>query len=154
LLAAQGSATAPEMFVSLADAQAAFNQPGLINTIEVSMTPGADRETVTAALLNTLGKSFKVSDGNLAGGVMASAAVGYAVFNLLGLIALFLGAFLIFNTFRTIVVERRRDLGMLRAIGATRRQITTLILVESAIQGVIGTILGLVLGYLMAMGMV
>lgn len=154
LLAAQGSTTAPEMFVSLADAQAAFNQPGLINTIEVSIEPGADREAITAALLNTLGTSFKVSDGNAAGGVLASAAVGFGVLNLLGLIALFLGAFLIFNTFRTIVVERRRDLGMLRAIGATRRQITTLILVESVIQGVIGSVIGLILGYLMAVGMV
>ena len=62
---------------------------------------------------------------------MAQREVGYAMMYAVGLLALFIGAFLIFNTFRTVVVERRHDLAMLRAIGASRRQITMLILVES-----------------------
>src|SRR5258708_37978739 len=68
----------------------------------------------------------------------------------MGLLALFLGAFLIFNTFRTIVLERRHDLSMLRAIGATRAQLTQMVRIESFIQGLVGTLLGLLLGYLMA----
>jgi putative ABC transport system permease protein len=60
--------------------------------------------------------------------------------------------FIIFNTFRTIVAERRRDLGMLRAIGASRRMVLGLILIEGLIQGVVGTALGLMLGYLLAAG--
>ena len=73
--------------------------------------------------------------------------------DLMGLLALFLGAFLIFNTFRTIVLERRHDLSMLRAIGATRAQLTQMILIESVLQGLVGTLLGLLLGYLMALGL-
>ncbi|KAB2853817.1 MAG: FtsX-like permease family protein, partial [Anaerolineae bacterium] len=68
-----------------------------------------------------------------------------------GVIALFLGGFLIFNTFRTVVIERRHDLGMLRAIGATRRQIMQLILTESLLQGFIGTLIGLIVGYIFAL---
>jgi cell division protein FtsX len=55
--------------------------------------------------------------------------------NLFGVLALFTGAFIIFNTFRTIIVERRRDIGMLRALGATRRMITGMILLEGLLQG-------------------
>jgi putative ABC transport system permease protein len=79
--------------------------------------------------------------------------LGAIIFNIVGILTLFMGAFLIFNTFRTLVVERRRDIGMLRAVGATRGTITRLILVESALQGVIGTAIGLVLGYLLGVGM-
>ena len=60
------------------------------------------------------------------------------VLDLLGVMALILGAFLIFNTFRTVVVERQHDLAMLRAIGATRRQIMQMIVIESLIQGMVG----------------
>ncbi len=49
-----------------------------------------------------------------------------------------MGAFIIFNTFRTIVAERRHDIGMLRAIGASRGTIIGLILSEGLVQGVVG----------------
>ena len=61
-----------------------------------------------------------------------------------------MGAFIIFNTFRTIVAERRRDIGMLRAVGASRRTIIGTILVESLVQGSLGTLIGMALGYLVA----
>jgi putative ABC transport system permease protein len=63
-----------------------------------------------------------------------------------------MGGFIIFNTFRTIVAERRRDIGMLRSIGASRGRILGLILVEGLLQGLVGTLLGLGLGYLMGVG--
>ncbi len=153
LLANAGSSVTPEIIVSLPDAQTAFNQPGLINSVEIALAPGADNEAVGAAVLSALGSGFTLDASTGAPGVLATAQVGFAIFDLFGLLALFLGAFLIFNTFRTIVVERRRDLAMLRAIGATRRQITTMILIESLVQGVIGTLVGLVVGYAMAAGM-
>ncbi|MHB8841070.1 MAG: ABC transporter permease [Candidatus Aquicultor sp.] len=70
-----------------------------------------------------------------------------------GVLALAMGGFIIFNTFRTIVVERRRDIAMLRAVGASRKTVLNLILVESLLQGVIGTALGMGFGYLMVVGM-
>jgi len=154
LLAEQGDLSAPQIYVSLADAQAAFNQPGLINTVEVLLEPGADREAAAADIQQALGDSYTLDRESNDSNTLAAMQVGLAMFDVLGLLALFLGAFLIFNTFRTVVVERRHDLGMLRAVGATRRQITLLIVIESLIQGVIGTALGLLVGYLMAQGMI
>jgi putative ABC transport system permease protein len=52
-----------------------------------------------------------------------------------GFLALCMGGFIIFNTFRTIVVERRHDIGMLRAIGASRRTIIGLFLAEGFLRG-------------------
>lgn len=147
LLAERGNMAAPRVIVSLADAQAAFNQPGLVNSIEVAFQPGVDRDAVSADVQKALGRNFRLNANTSQIDAIASLEIGFAMFNLLGLIALFMGAFLIFNTFRTVVVERRRDLAMLRAIGAERRQLTLMILVESLIQGIGGTVIGLILGY-------
>jgi putative ABC transport system permease protein len=150
LVAEEGNFSTPEIYMTLSDAQAAFNQEGLINSIEVSIAASADQAIVSQAILDTLGTSFVLNHGNDATTAFASLQVGLTIFNLFGMLALFLGAFLIFNTFRTVVLERRHDIGMLRAIGASRRQIMTMILIESLIQGVIGTALGLILGYFLA----
>ncbi len=147
--AEQGDPSAPQIYVTLADAQAAFNQPGLINTVEVSIDPGADRDAVEADIQTALGDGYALNATNSGSETFAAAQIGYAVGDLLGLLALFLGAFLIFNTFRTVVIERRHDIAMLRAVGATRRQITLMIVIESLIQGVIGTLIGMIVGYVL-----
>ncbi len=157
-LAEKGNVAVPQITVSLADAQAALNQPGLINTIDVAFKPGADHDAVTAAIKaaltkTILGRGYAFNSDTNPPDIFASAQIGYAILNLMGVLALFLGAFLIFNTFRTVVLERRHDLAMLRAIGATRGQLTQMILIESLIQGTVGTLLGLVLGYLLATGL-
>jgi putative ABC transport system permease protein len=115
---------------------------------------GADQEAVAADIQAALGDTFKLNNANASSNVLAAMQIGFAMMDMLGALALFLGAFLIFNTFRTIVVERRHDLAMLRAVGATRRQITTMIVIESLVQGVVGTAIGLLVGFLMALGMV
>ncbi len=151
-LAEQGSLSAPQIYVTLSDAQAAFNQEGLINTVEVSIDANADRSAVIAAIQQVLGSGYQMNAESNAAAAVGSIQIGLAIFNMLGALALFLGAFLIFNTFRTVVIERRHDLGMLRAVGATRRQITMMLVIESLIQGVVGTVIGLILGYLLAVG--
>lgn len=67
-------------------------------------------------------------------------------------VALFVGSFLIVNTFGILVAQRGRELALLRAIGASRRQVTRSVLVEAFIIGLIGATLGLALGVLLAMG--
>ncbi len=149
-LAEQGDLSSPEIYVTLPDAQAAFNQPGLINNVDVSIDAGADRDAVSADIQKTLGDNFKLNEQNDPTSALAAMQVGFAIFDLLGVLALFLGAFLIFNTFRTLVVERRHDIAMLRAVGATRRQITQMIVIESLIQGLMGTLIGLIFGFMIA----
>ncbi len=68
-------------------------------------------------------------------------------------IALFVGSFIIWNTFSMQVAQRTRELALLRAIGATRRQVMRTILLEALVQGVGASALGLFLGLGMARGL-
>jgi putative ABC transport system permease protein len=71
----------------------------------------------------------------------------------LGLLALVVGMFLIYNAMTFAVVQRRTHIGMLRAIGVTRREIAIAILGEAFVLGVAGTSVGLVLGIVLGSGL-
>ncbi|HEX5483248.1 MAG TPA: FtsX-like permease family protein [Terriglobia bacterium] len=73
---------------------------------------------------------------------------------ILSYIALLVGAFLIYNNLSVSVVRRRAEIGILRALGASRRLIGAGFLGEAAIYGIVGSALGLVLGRFMAQGAV
>jgi putative ABC transport system permease protein len=68
-------------------------------------------------------------------------------------VSLFVGAFIIFNTFNIIVSQRTRELGLLRALGASRRQVQTSVLTEAVLIGVIASVAGIGLGLLLASGL-
>ena len=68
-------------------------------------------------------------------------------------ISLFVGAFLIFNTFSMLVAQRARELALLRALGASRRQVTRSVLVEALAVGVVGSVIGFGLGVGVAIGL-
>jgi putative ABC transport system permease protein len=65
-------------------------------------------------------------------------------------ISLFVGCFLIINTFNILVAQRTRELALLRALGATRAQVLRLVLVEAAITGFVASILGFCVGIFIA----
>lgn len=67
----------------------------------------------------------------------------------LSLLALIVGLFLVYNIMSFSVVQRSRQIGMLRAIGATRRQVFAGILLEAVVLGIAGTLLGLAVGYVL-----
>ncbi|GAB3268592.1 ABC transporter permease [Kineosporia babensis] len=68
-------------------------------------------------------------------------------------IAVFVGAFIIANTFSMLVAQRTRELALLRAVGASRGQVLRVVLGEAAILGLVGSLLGLGLGILLAAGL-
>jgi putative ABC transport system permease protein len=72
--------------------------------------------------------------------------------NISSLFALFIGMFIIYNAFAIAVTQRRSEIGILRALGATRRQIRWLFLGESAVTGLVGSVLGLLVGLVIARG--
>lgn len=139
-----------EVLVTLTEAQKLLDLDGRINTIEINLdtTDTAQREAIQKAIQAALGDDYTL--GGLASGseVLASIQIGQVTMNLFGFLALFMGGFIIFNTFRTIVAERRHDIGMLRALGASRGTIIGLILTEGCLQGAAGTLTGMALGYL------
>ena len=138
-----------EVLVTLNQAQTMLEVPGRINTVEANfdVVDGDERAAIEQAILAELGESFQLGGLSANSELATNLGVAAAIFNLLGVLALLMGGFIIFNTFRTVVAERRRDIGMLRALGASRRTITGTFLMEGLIQGVIGTALGLLAGY-------
>jgi putative ABC transport system permease protein len=70
--------------------------------------------------------------------------------NVLALVALFTGAFLVFSTQALSVIRRRQQFALLRVAGLTRRQLLGQILLEGGALGILGSLLGLVLGYALA----
>ena len=142
-----------EVIVSLAQVQTMLDMPGQINTIEANFdaVDEARRAEIESALQAAVGNDFQLQAIDPGSELLTNMRFGQAILIVLGIMALLMGGFIIFNTFRTIVAERRRDIGMLRAVGANRSTIIGLILVESMLQGVIGTALGLLLGYAFGM---
>lgn len=67
-------------------------------------------------------------------------------------IALLVGSFIIVNTFSILVAQRGRELALLRAIGASRGQITRSVMIEALVVGLVGSTVGLVVGVLLALG--
>jgi len=145
-----------EVLVTLPEAQVVFDQPDQINTVEANFntTDSAQRAAIESAIESALGENYHFGALPTGSELLANLRAGQAAVNLFGFMALFMGAFIIFNTFRTVVAERRRDLAMLRIVGASRRAVTGIILVECLLQGVIGTFIGIVLGYVIGAGLI
>ncbi len=141
-----------EVLVTLGEAQALMDAPGKINMIEANFntTDQAERDAIQANIEAALGSGYTIGVLQAGAEILDRLVLGQVIINILGGLGLLMGGFIIFNTFRTVIAERRRDIGMLRAVGASRRTITWLILVEGLIQGVAGTVVGLVLGYALA----
>ncbi len=70
------------------------------------------------------------------------------------LVSMFVAAFIISNTFRIIVAQRTRELGLLRAVGATGRQVVAMVVVEALVVGLAASVVGLLFGFVVAVGLV
>ena len=152
LLANGSSPSAPEVYVTLADAQRMTGAGDTISTVEARFEPGVDRAVVEAAVRRKLGSDYLVGGLSNESSLLASVQTANYMFTFFGLFALIMGGFIILNTFRTLVSERRHDIGMLRAIGADRRTILGIFLIQSVLQGALGTVVGIARGYLLTLG--
>jgi len=150
----QASLGNEEVMVTLAEAQKLLDMSGVVNLVEASLTTkdAAAQEAIAQQVKAQLGKNFTLNALTSGTEVLGILQTSQAMFGLFGFLTLFMGGFIIFNTFRTIVAERRHDIGMLRAIGASRGTIVGLILTEGLVQGIVGTAGGLALGYLLGLG--
>jgi putative ABC transport system permease protein len=141
--------------VPLRTAQAVFAETG-VTRVDVGLAPGATAGAVSTALETRLVAQPYVlsSPRDLAAALRASTTDFEATTALIAAVALFAGAFLIFNTLSMTVSERIREVGLLRAAGARRRQVMSFMLTQALVLGVVGSLLGLVVGTLLAVAMV
>lgn len=142
----------PKMIVmDVSQAQALFGVPGQIHQIDLRVAAGAPVDSVAARLRLRLGELFQVltpeQRERQASGLLAAFRLNLTA---LSLISLFVGLFLVYTTIQASLQRRRAEFGLLRALGATRRQVIGLVLGEAALLGAIGTVLGVPLGWWVA----
>ncbi len=139
-----------EVLVSLTRAQELFGARGQINVIDANFDSVDEtrRAGIESAVRSALGPGYTIGVLQSGAEILNNIQTIQVALTLFGSLGLLMGAFIIFNTFRTIIAERRRDIAMLRAVGASRGTISRLIVIEGLIQGVLGTAVGMLLGYL------
>jgi len=135
------------LVVDVYAAQELFGRGRRFDRLEVRLEDGVSLAAGTAALEKAVGPGYRVETPDRRG-EQAEQIVGNFVagFNISSGFALGVGTFLIFNAFNVSVNRRRRDIGTLRALGATPRQVRTLFLLEAVAVGLAGGALGLLAG--------
>ncbi|MEV4767543.1 ABC transporter permease, partial [Micromonospora chokoriensis] len=128
-----------------------LGEPDVFSSITVTAADGVSDEKLRDDVARTLGADFEVKTGEqVASDAAASLKEGLSFFNkiLLGFaaVALLVGTFLILNTFSIIVAQRTRELALMRAIGASGRQIIGSVVLEAIAVGLIASVLGLAAG--------
>ncbi|HKT78999.1 MAG TPA: ABC transporter permease, partial [Vicinamibacterales bacterium] len=121
-------------------AQLMFGRGRTFDRIDIGLAEGRTVSEAQAELSRLLGAGFQVQTPSGRGQQFEAMTAAYSIMvNISSLFALFIGMFIIYNAFAIAVTERRSEIGVLRALGATRRQIQQLFLAESALAGVIGS---------------
>lgn len=132
-------------------AQKVFGRGRMFDRIDLAAADGVAVEALQKQLQQLLGAAYTVDQPNQRGRQFENLTRIYAMTaNLTSLFALFIGMFIIYNTFAIAVTQRRREIGILRALGAGQRQIRNVFLLESAIAGLLGSVVGIGIGVLIA----
>ena len=135
-------------------AQKVFGHGRRFDRIDIALQDGVTLSQGIARLRAAVGTGFQIEAPSSRGEQFEATSRIYALgSDITSIFALFIGMFIIYNTFAIAVTQRRGEIGILRALGATRGQIRTLFLTESAITGLVGTLVGVLFGILMARAM-
>src|SRR5476651_1542320 len=137
--------------MDIANVQENFRHAGKLSRISALLRPGADFDAVCARLRAELPPGVIVQAPDRRNRQIER-MIGAFQLNLtaLSLISLLVGMFLIYNTVATAVVRRRHEIGVLRALGLSGLQVQALFMAEALVLGVAGSLLGLVLGVVLA----
>ena len=139
-------------------AQRVMGQPGKINGVSVVAADGVSQEEVRDRIAAVLPPAHEVITGDELAqenkddiqqivSIFGTVMLGFA------LVALFVGSFIIYNTFSILVAQRTREMALFRALGASRRQVTGSLLLEALAVGLLASVLGLVAGMAVATGL-
>ncbi|MDV6347861.1 FtsX-like permease family protein [Nitrosomonas sp. Is35] len=132
-------------------AQWRFQQLGVLSRIELKLRDGVNHAAFKAKLAEELGEAYWVTEAADQEKRIANMSRAYRInLNMLALVALFTGTFLVFSTQALSVIRRRQQFALLRVLGFTRQQLLRQIMTEGGILGVSGSLLGLALGYAVA----
>lgn len=137
--------------MDIAQVQGFLGRPGLIHQIDLQLVEGADPAVVAARLDRALAPGARVQTPEQrsqdAAGLLSAFRLNLTA---LSLISVFVGLFLVLTSVQASLARRRREFGLLRCLGASPRQMATLVVAETGVLGVLGTAFGVPLGYLIA----
>ncbi|HEX9181171.1 MAG TPA: ABC transporter permease, partial [Burkholderiales bacterium] len=137
--------------MDIASAQLALERLGRLNRVDLRLRPGVDIEGFRTALAARLPPGAQAATPDTEAERGAAMSRAYRVnLNMLALVALFTGAFLVFTTLALSVLRRRRELALLRVLGVTRGGVARMVLAEAAVIGFAGAALGVAGGHALA----
>ncbi len=139
-------------------AQVLLGKVGQLDTISLAAKPGVSEDQLVREVRPLLPPTATVQSAAQKASSQADDTnkfINFIQYFLLafGVIALFVGAFVIVNTLSITVAQRAREFATLRTIGATRRQVRRSVLLEGLVLGILASIVGLLLGLLLAKGL-
>ena len=140
-------------------AQRVVGRPSEYDDIVIASTHGTNQQTLLRSVAAVLPSTAEAITGKQFANDQASEVKSgflqffQVVLLIFGGVAVFVGAFIIFNTFSMLIGQRIRELALLRAVGASRGQVVRSVLVESVIVGAVGSTIGLGFGTLIAYGL-
>ena len=139
-------------------AQTLLDKEGELDAVQAAAEDGVAPEQLVASLRGELGRSVTVRSGTEQATedsdevATFTTIIRYFLLTFAG-IALFVGAFVIFNTLSITVAQRTREFATLRTVGASRRQVLTSVIVEALVIGLLASIIGLFAGLGLAVGL-
>ncbi|GAA3179978.1 MULTISPECIES: ABC transporter permease [Streptomyces] len=146
------------VLLDTATAQRLYLHPGQYDELVVASAPGTDEAALTREIRAAVpGEGAQVTSGTALAEEQSrmladqNTALTSTLLTFAG-IALFVGVFIIANTFTMLISQRRREIALLRAVGASRRQVVRSVLVEATLLGVVASAVGLGLGVGIALG--
>jgi putative ABC transport system permease protein len=156
---ANNLAGASILLFTLPTVQGAFDAAGQFDSIDLVAQSGVDATVLRDRVAAVLPKGAEAATGAQVASQGSDAArsiintfIGTPLL-VFAIIALFVGSFLIVNTFTILVTQRTRELALLRALGATRRQVLASVLFEAALTGLVMSAAGALVGILLAKGL-
>ncbi|MFI9393777.1 ABC transporter permease [Streptomyces bauhiniae] len=138
--------------------QALVGRTGVFTNVNVTAAQGVTDARLKRDVSAALGTGYKVqtakevADANQQDVKSFLDVMRYAMLGFAG-IAFLVGIFLIINTFSMLVAQRTREIGLMRAIGSSRRQVNRSVLIEALLLGVVGSVLGVGAGVGIAVGL-
>jgi putative ABC transport system permease protein len=143
------------LVTDISTAQELLSAPGRLSRIDLIVPDEPAGAATLSRVRGLLPPGIQVAPAGARAETIAQMMQAFTVnLTALSLLALVVGAFLIYNTMTFSVVQRRELLGMLRALGVTRHEVFGLVMTEALVIGLVATALGVPLGILLGQGLV
>jgi putative ABC transport system permease protein len=140
--------------IDIASAQEALEKVGLIDRIDLMVDKSGSGEVIEEELKKVIPPGVEVRRSDTRSGQIEKMVSAFHLnLTALSFISLIVGMFLIYNAISVSVIQRRREIGILRSVGLTRVQVLSLFIGEAAIIGCLGSLAGLGIGIGLAKAM-